>query len=240
MSLLGTLFGRRRHPPIIEEPVRAAIARWYAIEPDQLRSPLATQRWLVVDVETTGLNMQQDRLIAIGAVLLEGVTLRFDQSFEVVLRQSTPSGAGNILIHRITGSEQTDGVDPSAALAAFLDFARRFPCVAFHAQFDETMLKRAFTEYLGIDFSPPFIDLAFLAPALVDDAPASLRSLDDWVGHFSIPISARHRAVADAVGTAQLFQLLLRRAQAKKIESASALFKLANDQRWLAGLRARP
>ncbi|MCY7386775.1 MAG: 3'-5' exonuclease [Burkholderiales bacterium] len=236
MSLLDALFGARHRPSNLAEPVRAAVARWNAIEPDDLRGPLAAQRWLVVDVETTGLNMQQDRLIAIGAVRLEGVTLRFDQSFEVVLRQSIPSGTGNILIHRITGSEQTDGVDPATALAAFLDFARQLPCVAFHAQFDQTMLKRAFKEYLGIDFSPPFLDLAFLAPALVDDAPASLRSLDDWVGHFSIPITARHRAVADAVGTAQLFQLLLRRAQVKKIESAYALFKLANDQRWLAGL----
>ena len=236
MSLLDTLFGARYRPSNLAEPVRAAVARWNAIEPDDLRGPLAAQRWLVVDVETTGLNMQQDRLIAIGAVLLEGVTLRLDQSFEVVLRQSIPSGRGNILIHRITGGEQTDGVEPAAALSAFLDFSRRFPCVAFHAQFDETMLKRAFKEYLGIDFAPPFLDLAFLAPALVDDAPASLRSLDDWVGHFSIPIAARHRAVADAVGTAQLFQLLLRRAQAQKVESAYALFKLANDQRWLAGL----
>ncbi len=239
MSLLGTLFGARHSPPILAEPVHAAIARWNAIERDDLRDPLAAQHWLVVDVETTGLNMQQDRLIAIGAVILEGVTLRFDQSFEVVLRQSVPSASGNILIHRISGNEQTDGVDPAAALAAFLDFSRRLPCVAFHAQFDETMLKRAFKEYLGIDFSPPFVDLAFLAPALVPDAPASLRSLDDWVGHFSIPISARHRAVADAVGTAQLFQLLLRRAQTQGVGSASALFKLADDQRWLAGLNRK-
>ncbi len=219
--------------------MRAAIARWRAIESEDLRGPLATQRWLVVDVETTGLNMQQDRLIAIGAVVLEGVTLRFDQSFEVVLRQSVPSASGNILIHRITGNEQTDGVDPAAALAAFLDFSRQLPCVAFHAQFDETMLKRAFKEFLGMDFSPPFIDLAFLAPALASDAPTSLQSLDDWVGHFSIPIYARHRAVADAVGTAQLFQLLLRRAQTQKVASAFALLKLANDQRWLTGLNCR-
>lgn len=236
MSLLGTLFGARHDPLTLPEPVRAAIARWNAIEPDELRSPLATQRWLVVDVETTGLNMQRDRLIAIGAVLVEGVTLRFEQSFEVVLRQSKPSGSGNILIHRITGNEQTDGIDPAVALAAFLDFSKKLPCVAFHAQFDETMLKRAFKQYLGVDFSPPFVDLAFLAPALAPDAPASLQCLDDWVGHFSIPIVARHRAVADAVGTAQLFQLLLWRAQAQQVESASALFKLANDQRWLAGL----
>ena len=213
-----------------------AIARWIALAPADLRGPLSAQSWLVVDVETTGLDTRRDRLLAIGAVLVEGSIIRFEQSFEVVIRQETPSRTDNILIHRIPGSEQLQGVDAATALAAFLDYAKKLPCAAFHAAFDETILKRAVDEFLGIDFSPRFIDLALLAPALVHDAPASLGSLDDWVEHFSIAISARHRAVADAVGTAQLFQVLMSRASMQRFDSADALFKLARDQRWLAGM----
>jgi len=216
--------------------VRAAIARWHVIAPPDLRGSLASQRWLVVDVETTGLDLRHDRLLAIGAVLVEGSSIRFDQSFEVVLRQATASRTDNILIHRIAGSEQLEGVDAATALGAFLDFSENLPCVAFHAAFDETMLKRANEEHLGIDFSPRFIDLALLAPALFPDAPGSFRSLDDWVEYFAITISARHRAVADAVGTAQLLQVLLSRAIAQEYHSADALFKLARGQNWLARL----
>jgi len=204
----------------------------------ELRGPLSAQRWLVVDVETTGLDLRRDQLLAIGAVVVEGTRIRFDQSFEVVIKQATASRADNILIHRIGGSEQMLGVDADQALVAFLEFSSKLPCVAFHAVFDETMLKRAIEEHLGIDFAPQFIDLALLAPALVAEAPGSIRSLDEWVEYFSIIISARHRAVADAVGTAQLFQVLLHRAAEQEYRSADALFKLAAGQRWLS--RARP
>ncbi len=235
MRLLDAIFGARAVD--VDAATEAAIARWRALSPADLRAPLPTQRWRVVDVETTGLDMRRDRLLAIGAVAMEGNEIRLQDSFEIVLKQAKPSTTGNILIHRIGGSEQCDGIEPRAALLAFLAYAEKFPCVAFHAQFDETMLKRAFDENLGLAFSPLFIDLALLAPALCSDAPPGLRSLDDWVDYFSIAIPARHRAVADAFGTAQLFQVLLRRAVKQNIGSAEALFKIAQDQRWLARIR---
>jgi DNA polymerase III subunit epsilon len=219
----------------LDADLSAALARWRENAPADLRGPLSAQRWLVVDVETTGLDMQRGRLLAIGAVVMQGSTIRFEESFEIVIKQAAVSATDNILIHHIPGSEQLEGADAPGALVDFLLFAKTLPCVAFHAAFDETMLKRAIAESLGFDWSTPFLDLALLAPALVHDAPASLHSLDEWIAHFGITIGARHRAIADALGTAQLFQVLLNRAAAQQIGSAGALFKLARDQRWLAG-----
>jgi DNA polymerase-3 subunit epsilon len=237
-GMFGSIFGARVPARQLDGAVGAALARWHALPASNLRGPLQAQRWLVVDVETTGLDLRWDRLLAIGAVLVDGGRIRFDQSFEVVIRQETASRTDNILIHRIAGNEQLRGMDAASALAAYLAYAQKLPCVAFHAVFDETMLKRAVGEHLGIDYAPRFIDLALLAPALIHDAPPAVRSLDEWVEHFSIAISARHRAVADAVGTAQLFQVLLSRAAGQGYQSAEALFKLARDQRWLS--RAGP
>jgi DNA polymerase III subunit epsilon len=241
VSLFGSLFGSRTRTRAREKKIHAlsadssvAVSNWRQLAPADLGASLSEQRWLVVDVETSGLNTRLDRLLAIGAVQVDDTVIRFDHSFEMVIKQSTVSATDNILIHRIAGDEQRQGVDAPDALAAFLAFSKRLPCVAFHAPFDEAMLKRAFNEYLDIDFSPPFIDLALLAPALVREAPARFRSLDDWLDYFSIKILARHRAVADALGTAQLFQILLSRAKEQKICSADALFQLERDQRWLA------
>ena len=64
-----------------------------------------------------------------------------------------------------------------------------------------------------------------------------LHNFDDWIDYFSITIFARHRAVADALGTAQLFQALL--ARAGNVQSAEQLFALARDQRWLNDLSRR-
>ncbi|MBL8523027.1 MAG: 3'-5' exonuclease [Betaproteobacteria bacterium] len=240
MSLLGNwLAAKNVAQSVVDGPVLAKLNQWRDLPEADLSGPLDRQRWLVVDVETTGLDMHRDQLLAIGAVVVEGRLIQLDQSFEVVLRQDAPSREANILIHRIAGGEQVDGIEPAEALASFLEFAQKLPCVAFHAAFDETMLRRACRGHLGIDFSPQFVDLAHLAPALFPEAPSALRSLDDWVAYFSIGIHARHRAVADALGTAQLFQALLARATERNIASAQKLFSMARDQRWLAGLAGR-
>jgi hypothetical protein len=44
------------------------LARWQALPEADLRSPIDASRYVVVDVETSGLNVNKDRLIAIGAV----------------------------------------------------------------------------------------------------------------------------------------------------------------------------
>lgn len=223
----------------MEQATREAIAEWTALPSPQLRDPLVKQKWLVVDVETTGLDMRRDQLLAIGAVVVDGGAIRLEHSFEVVLQQASPSGNDNILIHRITGSDQMAGMPPQRALAAFLAFAGKLPCVAFHAAFDKTMLQRAFAASLEIEFPSPFLDLALLAPAILHDAPHGLHALDDWTDHFSISIAERHRAVSDAMGTAQLMQHLLAVAARQNIATAEQLFRLARHQHWLAGARRR-
>ncbi len=239
MSFLQSLFGTRHAAAQPDAATAAAVARWQALPAPDLRGPLAAQRWIVVDVETTGLNIREDRLLAIGAVAVEGDEIRLERSFEVVLRQQAASDAGNILIHRIRGGEQLEGVEAAEALLAFLEYAQKLPCAAFHAAFDEAMLRRAVSDTLGIEFGLPFIDLAQLAPALVRDAPPKLGSLDEWTAHFSIEIAARHRAVADALGTAQLLQVLLWHASAQSVSSADQLFRMAREQRWLSGMSRR-
>lgn len=237
MNPLGNWFGAKRAiAPAVDAQIAARLSDWKSLAERSLSGPLRAQHWLVVDVETTGLDMHCDQLMAIGGVMVEGDEIRISNSFEVVLRQVAPSRAENILVHRIAGGEQMEGTEPSAALMDFLEYAQKLPCVAFHAAFDETMLKRACRDHLHCSFAPRFIDLALLAPALYPEAPSTLRSLDEWVDYFSIRIGARHRAVADALGTAQLFQVLLTRAGSRGIATAEALFRLAREQRWLSDL----
>jgi DNA polymerase-3 subunit epsilon len=237
MSLLGNLFGTKTaSAPPVDARVAGRLNNWKGLAEISLSGSLQAQHWLVVDVETTGLDMHRDQLMAIGCVMIEGGEIRLSGSFEIVLQQAAPSRAENILVHRIAGDEQMEGTEPSAALMDFLEYAQKLPCVAFHAAFDETMLKRACRDHLHVSYAPRFIDLALLAPALYPEAPATLRSLDDWVDYFSIRIGARHRAVADALGTAQLFQILLARAGSRGIASAEALFRLTREQRWLSDL----
>jgi len=60
-------------------------------------------RYVVVDVETSGLDTRADRMIAIGAVGVERGQLRVGDTFAAVLRQRRANDADNILIHQIGG-----------------------------------------------------------------------------------------------------------------------------------------
>ena len=128
--------------------------------------PHAQIRYVVVDTETTGLDLRRDRVIAIGAAAVDRGRLRLSDCFETVLRQDQASADANILIHGIGGQTQLHGVEPRAGMLDFLEYIGRMPLVAFRAEFDATMLERALKAIVGFPLRRTWIDLAFLLPAL--------------------------------------------------------------------------
>jgi DNA polymerase-3 subunit epsilon len=59
------------------------------------------------------------------------------------------------------------------------------------------------------------------------------RGLDDWMDRFGISNLSRHNALADALATAQLLQVVLAEAMKQGITTLAGLIKLEQDQRWL-------
>lgn len=217
-------------PPAVCEGVE----RWRRLaEYDPRRAP-ESGRWVVVDVESSGLDAIHDSLIAIGALGVVDGQIDLADSFEVILRQEAPSADHNIEIHGIGGTEQAEGEDPRQALAAFLDFVGKDPLVAFHAPFDSTMLRRAFGDHIGIAFRRPWLDLADIAPLVWPKYASRLSGLDDWLEAFSIPVAFRHRAIADCLATAQLLLMVLPAAAGIGAPTAGRLVSISGAERWLA------
>jgi|688.fasta_scaffold244310_3 DNA polymerase-3 subunit epsilon len=206
---------------------------WLAQPAEDLRRPFAEARYVVVDVESTGLDLQKDRLIAIGAVAVVGGRIDLAQSFEVVLRQDQASSRANILIHGIGGAAQREGQPPVDALLDFLEFLGPSPLVAFHVAFDSTMIGRAMRAYLGINLKHPWLDLAYAVPGLLPQWRHKYRALDDWTGYFGIGNFARHSALADALATAQLLLVALPLAKDKRSEHYRSLQDLEQSYRWV-------
>lgn len=217
-------------PPEVDEAVR----RWKAAREPEPARPVGAGRWVVVDVETSGLDARRDELIAVGGLAVVDGAIDLADSFEVVLRQRAPSDAANIEVHGIGGEEQAGGEDPARALAAFLDFAGKDPLVAFHAPFDRTMITRALESHLGLAFRRPWADLADLAPLAWPQYASRLDGLDAWLEQFAIPVAHRHRAIADCLATAQLLLMVLREAPVMGARNAGQLVALCGESRWLA------
>lgn len=200
-------------------------------------APVNDSRWVLVDVETSGLDMRHDRLLAIAAIALKldgeaAPCIDLGDSFEAVLRQdAAPANKANILLHGIGVGEQRAAVAPDVVLEAFEGWLGDAPLVAFHAAFDETMIARAMTSTLGRTLANPWLDLEPVADALHPEVGG--RALDDWLEHFGIDCAVRHQAAADTLATGELLQRLWPAARAQRCTTFARLSKLAEQRRWL-------
>jgi DNA polymerase III subunit epsilon len=99
--------------------------------------------------------------------------------------------------------------------------------VAFHAAFDEGVLRRH-----GLRLRSKWLDLAALGPALFPERKA--KALDEWLAEFGIAPHARHDALGDAFATAQLLLMTLSEARRQRLRSVEDLLSVARGGRWLA------
>ena len=209
---------------------------------DLKRRSIAHARFVVVDVETSGLDTRRDRLLSIGAVGVAGAAIRPADSFELVLRQPVASGHDNILLHGIAGGQQRTGVPADEAMRLFSAFAGTDTLVAYHADFDRQFLERAARDTHATFVTAArwqWIDAAWLAPALLHSDSGNRLSLDAWCAAYGITHMARHNAASDALATAELFLMLLERAARKGIQTVGELRNCAEDERRLARLKPR-
>ncbi|MBF7731532.1 3'-5' exonuclease [Pseudomonas sp. N040] len=212
----------------------AQLARRAALPPARAADnrPLREQRFVVLDLETTGLNVNRDKVLSIGAVVIEDGDIDLGSQYECTMQQDHQVSE-SILIHGLAPSTIAAGLDPAEALLDFMQFLGDSPVLGYHAPFDQRMLSRALREVLDYDLRHSFIDLAEVAPMLFPKAGIHKGGLDAWVKYFGLQVLARHSASADALVTAELALILFNRAQRQGIDS------LASLQQQLHGWRRR-
>jgi DNA polymerase-3 subunit epsilon len=190
---------------------------------------LRQQRWVVLDLETTGLNLNKDRVLSIGAVVIEDGAIDFSQQFERTLQCADMKVAPSVLIHGLGPSAVAAGSDPAQALIEFMEFVGDSPMLAFHAPFDQHMLGRALKDHLGYKLQHTFLDVADIAPLLCPQARIREAGLDDWIDWFKLQVQERHHASADALATAELALILFSRARQQQIHSPLNLQQRLNQ-----------
>lgn len=199
-------------------------------------APAGPTRWVVVDVESTGLDPRRDRLVAIA-----GVAVHFEKgqpsvvgedSFEVVLQAQQPAfDRGNILLHGVGVGAQRRGVAPGEAISAFEAWAGASLRAGFHVDFDRVLIQHAARAAGLAPLRARWLDLAPLAAATHPGVRA--RALDEWLEHFGITCLARHEAVADTLATAELLLRLWPALRRAGVQDDAGACSLARSQRWL-------
>ena len=111
------------------------IARW-----QHRRQPWQSGKWLVVDIETNGLDAKNDAMLSIAWVPLRPPVIAFDQyGYHVV--KSTDGLSQAAVVHQLSSADLAAGAPLAEVMQAFMHAAQGALLVAHNARFDLEVLQ---------------------------------------------------------------------------------------------------
>lgn len=206
-----------RLPWLQKQPQPEFVKQYVAgVWPDQ-RTPWREASYVVLDVETSGLNARRDSLLAVGLVEIADGRIHLDRRWYTLIRppEGLLVGAESIRVHGLTRAELAEAPTFAIVLPELLQRLVGRVLVVHVAQIDVGFLNQALKQFCGARLHGPILDTARLAMTLHQhaqllgevspDLPAPAIQLRGLVTRFNLPIYGQHDALNDALTTAQLF-----------------------------------
>src|SRR5574337_496823 len=154
-----TRFLPGRASPTLDLALRARLEHYAGRPGPDLGRSHFESRYVVVNTEAAGLNLDKDPLLAVAAIAVQGGAIAPERAIYQPL-----------------------GEKPGEALATLLEFIDRAPVVVFNASFNQTHLERSFEEHLGLDLGFTWLDLYWLLPVFFPEHHNGPRSEERRVG----------------------------------------------------------
>jgi DNA polymerase III epsilon subunit family exonuclease len=164
----------------------------------------------VVDLETTGIDPETDRIVQMAAIVVDG-TGKVVESFDTIVKPESPEeyvhGAEHI--HGISQAQVARGMPLRDALVQLRTISNGKFFTAHNAQFDIGFI-HAESQRVGFDMTvDSCVDTLQLARR-TDVNRTRKHTLDALCAHYGIERERAHEAKADATATAELLFHLMR------------------------------
>jgi DNA polymerase-3 subunit epsilon len=174
----------------------------------------------VLDTETTGLDVTQDRILSIGAVRLHGARIYRSAAMDRLVQPGCDIPAQSTAVHGITDAMVADAEAFTAVFARLARLIEGTVLVGHNLAFDIAML-RSECHLAGIPWpDPPSLDTLVLAAAL--DPESTDHTLDGLAVQMSVDVRGRHTALGDALVTAEIYARMLPRLAAAGVTTFGA------------------
>jgi DNA polymerase-3 subunit epsilon len=181
--------------------------------------------FIVVDVETTGLDARRDEIVSFAAVPIERARIVAGQAVAGLVRPKSPPDPSSVEIHGLRTAELSDAPPAERALTPLLPaLDERIP-VAHATWVERTFLGPALRD-LGGRLRRPMVDTADLWRLLCIERGGSdpgVRPLWDVAAGLGLPAHRPHNAEGDALTTAQAFLALATHLESHRRGSVGAL-----------------
>ena len=202
---------------------------WRNRRPPAAPSPFDLIDFAIVDLETTGWAPEEATITEIGAVLVCGGRVRAQFSSLVNPGTAIPEQVAELT--GISDAMVASAPPLATVLAGFLSFAQGCVLTAHNAPFDVAFLTAACE---ACDLSWPefkVLDTVELAHRVLGEEEVADCKLATLATHFNARIKPRHRALPDALATADVLTALLRRLAATGVSTLpeAGVYKQEDD-----------
>ena len=155
----------------------------------------------VLDTETTSPDIKRARLLSVGALKIENMSVELSTAFHrFVLQEGIEKES--VEVHGITEEDLLSKGEPvEAVLEDLLEYAKGTVIVGFNVEFDKKVIERDLKRLFGVPLPMPRLDLL----NLLKRTDVAGKTLEGIAKELDIPIGATHSALDDAYTTALLF-----------------------------------
>ena len=173
---------------------------------------------VVFDIETTGFDKVNDKIIEIGAV--KAVNGEITDRFSTFVNPKVPIPARIEELTHITDEMVMDSPEIDVVLPQFLEFCKDCVLVAHNASFDTGFIREN-AKRLEIPFDYTIVDTVGMARILLPGL--SRYKLNIVAKELGISLENHHRAVDDAGATAEIYVKFIAMLKEKGIETLSGI-----------------
>ncbi len=169
--------------------------------------PLAALDAVVIDSETTGLNPKVDRVIELAGVAIHAGTIIEDSTIDILIKPDIPIPERSTRIHRITDKDVHDCPSFEEGFASFSSWVDSRFVLGYSIGFDLSVFESEHKRNGLVWHEPRSLDVEELIRVLSPNLPNF--SLDTVASWLNVSTANRHRALPDAIMTAQVFIKLI-------------------------------
>ena len=226
MSLLRRLVGRPGGVGAAGRPALRAVPGW-----GDLDVPWREAEFVVVDLETTGLDLRRDEIVSFGAVVVRGGRTVVDSCVYGLMRPSRPVSRSAVEVHALRQEDLVGAPTPAERAPELVDLLDGRVLVAHAAWVEQAFLGRALVP-AGARLEGPVVCTAALAreTGAVRGREEGEPQLERLAAGLGLPVHTPHHALGDALTTANVFLALVARLDAQEPQTVRTLTALTRRQ----------
>ncbi|WP_321314334.1 3'-5' exonuclease [Halarcobacter sp.] len=164
--------------------------------------------YVCFDCETTGLSVEKDDIISIGAVIIKDSTIISSKKFVKFIKPKTKLQEEAIKVHHIRECDLEEAEDIDTVIEEFLEFIGNRKLVGYFLEFDIAMVNKYLKPKIGIKLPNKAYEVsAIYHDWKIEKIPQSNIDLrfDTIMKELQIPKMGKHDAYNDAIMTAMMF-----------------------------------